>query len=188
MAPSKSAALGGPGRDPSGTARVRPRSAAGGAGNSAQGIEADELPPLAGKRVLHLQCHFGADSLKLRTSAAPPKSSASISPPRRSPPPADLAREIGPRRSGAVRGSRCLDAPVAVPEPHGFDLVYRNLGSDLLASGHPGLGQNRRGDAAPRRRAVPRRGPSRRLRAGRRHAHRGRHARIFRSLFLGATR
>src|SRR3954447_891068 len=28
-------------------------------------IEADELPPLGGKRVLHLQCHFGADSLKL---------------------------------------------------------------------------------------------------------------------------
>src|SRR3954454_18427584 len=28
-------------------------------------IEAAELPQLAGKRVLHLQCHFGRDSLML---------------------------------------------------------------------------------------------------------------------------
>ena len=34
------------------------------------GIEADELPPLAGKRVLHLQCHLGADSLKLMQRGA----------------------------------------------------------------------------------------------------------------------
>lgn len=28
-------------------------------------IERDELPPLAGKRAVHLQCHFGADTLIL---------------------------------------------------------------------------------------------------------------------------
>ncbi|MBV9552690.1 MAG: class I SAM-dependent methyltransferase, partial [Alphaproteobacteria bacterium] len=33
-------------------------------------IEDAELPPLAGKRVLHLQCHFGADSLKLAQRGA----------------------------------------------------------------------------------------------------------------------
>jgi len=33
-------------------------------------IEEAELPPVAGKRVLHLQCHFGADSLTLAQRGA----------------------------------------------------------------------------------------------------------------------
>src|SRR5437764_1588360 len=33
-------------------------------------IEEAELPPIAGKRVLHLQCHFGADSLTLAQRGA----------------------------------------------------------------------------------------------------------------------
>lgn len=36
------------------------------AGNARLGpIEAAELPGVAGKRIVHLQCHFGADSLRL---------------------------------------------------------------------------------------------------------------------------
>src|SRR5512133_3132023 len=34
------------------------------------GIEATELPPVAGKRIVHLQCHFGVDSLKLAQRGA----------------------------------------------------------------------------------------------------------------------
>ena len=33
-------------------------------------IEEAELPPVAGKRILHLQCHFGADSLTLAQRGA----------------------------------------------------------------------------------------------------------------------
>ncbi len=45
------------------------------------GIEAEELPPLAGKRVLHLQCHFGADSLKLLQRGAAEIVGVDFSPP-----------------------------------------------------------------------------------------------------------
>src|SRR5215212_1902919 len=33
-------------------------------------IEEAELPPVAGKRIVHLQCHFGADSLRLAQRGA----------------------------------------------------------------------------------------------------------------------
>jgi hypothetical protein len=49
-------------------------------------IEEAELGPVDGLRVLHLQCHFGRDSLTRRAAAQ--RSQASISRRRRSRPPA----------------------------------------------------------------------------------------------------
>ena len=70
-------------------------------------IEAGELPPLAGKRVLHLQCHFGADSLMLlqaRRRRNRRRRFLRVGHRRR---PRSCAGDRG-RRSGAFRRSRCL--------------------------------------------------------------------------------
>ncbi|MGE0257900.1 MAG: class I SAM-dependent methyltransferase [Alphaproteobacteria bacterium] len=92
------------------------------------GIEAKELPPLAGKRVLHLQCHFGADSLKLLQLGAAEIVGIDFSPPaiavaRR------LAREIGVAERARFVEADVYDAPDAVAGPHGFDLVFVTWGA-----------------------------------------------------------
>jgi len=80
-------------------------------------IEEAELGPVAGLRVLHLQCHFGSDSLRLAQCGAevvgldfsPPAIAAARG----------LADEMG--LAGRVRfvEADLYDAPAASPEPTG---------------------------------------------------------------------
>src|SRR4051794_3372272 len=91
-------------------------------------IEAGELPLLPGKRVLHLQCHFGADSLMLLQSGAAEIvgvdfSASAIAAAR------NLAREIGVADRARFVEADVYDAPDAVPKPHGFDLVFVTWGA-----------------------------------------------------------
>src|SRR5208282_1849019 len=85
-------------------------------------IEEAELPPLAGKRVLHLQCHFGADSLRLTQRGAtvvgldfaPPAIAAA----------GRLASEVGLADRARFVQADLYDAPAAIPEPAAFDIVF----------------------------------------------------------------
>lgn len=92
------------------------------------GIEAEELPPLEGKRVLHLQCHFGADSLKLLQGGAAEIVGVDFSQPAIAAA-QQLAREMGLAERARFVEADVYDAPVAVPEPHGFDLVFVTWGA-----------------------------------------------------------
>ena len=83
-------------------------------------IEEAELPPVAGKRVLHLQCHFGADSLRLAQRGA------DVVGLDFSAPAIDAARVLADELLLAGR-ARFVQADVydtlrAVPMPHQFDL------------------------------------------------------------------
>jgi SAM-dependent methyltransferase len=90
-------------------------------------IEAAELPPVAGQRVLHLQCHFGADSLRLARQGAEVVgldfSSAAIVAARA------LAEEVGLADRVQFIEADVYDAVQAVPLPHGFDLVFVTWGA-----------------------------------------------------------
>ena len=90
-------------------------------------IEEAELPPVKGKRVVHLQCHFGADSLALAQRGAEviglDFSAPAIEVARR------LASELGlADRVGFVHAD-LYDALEAVPAPHGFDMVFVTWGA-----------------------------------------------------------
>jgi SAM-dependent methyltransferase len=91
------------------------------------GIEEAELPPVAGKRVLHLQCHFGRDSLTLAQRGAEVVgvdfSGPAIAAAR------GLATELGCAERARFVEADLYDAPRAVPMPHGFDLVYVTWGA-----------------------------------------------------------
>jgi SAM-dependent methyltransferase len=91
------------------------------------GIEEAELPPVAGKRVLHLQCHFGADSLMLAQRGAAVVgldfSAPAIATARR------LASEMGLAERARFVEADLYDALEAVPAPHGFDLVFVTWGA-----------------------------------------------------------
>lgn len=94
-------------------------------------LEEAELPELigevAGLRVIHLQCHFGADTLALAQRGAQVVgvdfSSPAVAAAR------DLAAELG--LSGRARFVECnlYDAPEAVGEAGAFDLVYASWGT-----------------------------------------------------------
>jgi SAM-dependent methyltransferase len=85
-------------------------------------IEDAELGCVRGLRVLHLQCHFGVDTLKLAQRGAAVVgldfSPAAIEAARK------LAAEHG--LGGSVRFvlADLYDAPTAIPEPASFDLVF----------------------------------------------------------------
>lgn len=90
-------------------------------------IEEAELPPLEGKRVAHLQCHFGADSLTLAQRgaevvgldfSAPAISAAEA-----------LASELGLARRTRFVCADLYQALGAIPAPHGFDLVFVTWGA-----------------------------------------------------------
>jgi SAM-dependent methyltransferase len=90
-------------------------------------IEAAELPRVAGKRVLHLQCHFGADSLRLAQQGADvvgldfsPAAIAAAG---------ALADELGLADRAQFIEADVYDAPQAIPAPHGFDLVFVTWGA-----------------------------------------------------------
>jgi SAM-dependent methyltransferase len=91
------------------------------------GIEEAELPRVEGLRIAHLQCHFGADSLKLAQRGAEVVgldfSAPAIFAAR------SLANELG--LAGRVRFvcANLYDALQAIPAPHGFDLVFVTWGA-----------------------------------------------------------
>ena len=91
-------------------------------------IEAGELPLLAGKRVLHLQCHFGADSLMLLQGGAAEIVGVDFSASAIAAA-CNLTQEIGVADRAHFVEADVYDAPDAVPEPHGFDLVFVTWGA-----------------------------------------------------------
>ncbi len=90
-------------------------------------IAAEILGPVDGRRVLHLQCHFGMDSLRIvRLGAAvtgidfsPPAIAAARS----------LAAEIGLADRARFVEANVYDALTALPEPGGFDRVFVSWGA-----------------------------------------------------------
>ena len=90
-------------------------------------IEEAELGPVEGLRVLHLQCHFGRDSLILASRGA--RSPAlDFSPPaiaaaRR------LAGELGLAGRTRFVEADLYDAPGAIAEPGAFDLAFVTWGA-----------------------------------------------------------
>ena len=90
-------------------------------------IEEAELPVVEGKRILHLQCHFGADSLTLAQRGAEVVgldfSAPAIELARR------LAGELGLAERASFLHADLYDALEAVASPHGFDMVYVTWGA-----------------------------------------------------------
>jgi SAM-dependent methyltransferase len=91
------------------------------------GIEETELPPVDGKRVVHLQCHFGADSLKLAQRGAEVVgldfSAPAIETAR------GLADELGLAGRARFVQADLYDALQAIPAPHQFDMVFVTWGA-----------------------------------------------------------
>ena len=91
-------------------------------------IERDELPPLGGKRIVHLQCHFGADTLKLLQHGA-----ASVVGLDFSGPAIDAARALAGELGFAARvrfvEADLYDAAAVIPETGTFDMVYVTWGA-----------------------------------------------------------
>ena len=86
-----------------------------------------ELGPVAGQRVLHLQCHFGRDTLVLAQRGAETVgldfSPAAITAAR------DLARELGLASRARFVEADLYAAPTAIPEPAAFDRVFVTWGA-----------------------------------------------------------
>jgi SAM-dependent methyltransferase len=137
-------------------------------------IEEAELGSLDGLRVLHLQCHFGRGSLILASRGATVVgldfSKPAIATANK------LAAELGLAERARFVEADLYDAPSAIPEPGGFDLVFVTWGAlcwlpDIrrwaeivahflkpggglyLAEGHPAAMVL--DDAAPRHDAMP---------------------------------
>jgi SAM-dependent methyltransferase len=90
-------------------------------------IEEAELGPVGGLRVLHLQCHFGYDSLVLAQRGAEVVG-LDFSPPAIATARA-LAAELGLAARARFVESDLYDAPKAIAEAHAFDLVYVTWGA-----------------------------------------------------------
>jgi len=90
-------------------------------------IEEAELPALDGKRVVHLQCHFGADSLKLAQRGAEVVgldfSAPAIAAAR------SLAAELGLADRARFVHADLYEAQQAIPKPHEFDMVFVTWGA-----------------------------------------------------------
>ena len=90
-------------------------------------IEEAELRPVAGLRVLHLQCHFGRDTLTLAQRGAEVVgldfSAPAIAAARA------LAAELGLADRARFVEADLYDAPAAIHEPAAFDLVYVTWGA-----------------------------------------------------------
>jgi len=86
-------------------------------------IEAGEIGEVAGKRLLHLQCHFGLDTLSLARRGAV-ATGLDFSAPA-----IEAARELAADTGLAARfvHSNVYDAPAALPET--FDVVYTGWGA-----------------------------------------------------------
>lgn len=91
-------------------------------------IEEAELGSVAGLRILHLQCHFGRDSLCLLQRGADSVVGLDFSAPAIAA--ADgLATELGLSGRARFVRSDLYDARAAIPEPGSFDLVYVTWGA-----------------------------------------------------------
>jgi SAM-dependent methyltransferase len=90
-------------------------------------IEEAELGPVDGVRILHLQCHFGRDSLILAQRGAVVVgvdfSSPAIAAAR------DLAAELGVNKRAKFIEADLYEAPNALSEPGSFDLVFVTWGT-----------------------------------------------------------
>jgi SAM-dependent methyltransferase len=90
-------------------------------------IEEAELWPVAGSRILHLQCHFGSDTLKLAQRGATVVgldfSAPAIEAARR------LAAELGLAERARFVEADLYDAPAAIPEAAAFDMVFVTWGA-----------------------------------------------------------
>jgi SAM-dependent methyltransferase len=90
-------------------------------------IEEDELGDVRGLRVLHLQCHFGRDTLILAQRGAEVVgldfSSAAIAAAR------ELANELGLAGRARFVEADLYDAPTAIGETHAFDAVFVTWGA-----------------------------------------------------------
>jgi SAM-dependent methyltransferase len=86
-----------------------------------------ELPDVSDKRILHLQCHVGCDTLSLAQRGAEAVgldfSAPAITAAQR------LSAELGLASRARFVQADLYDAPSAVPEPCGFDLVYVTWGA-----------------------------------------------------------
>jgi SAM-dependent methyltransferase len=90
-------------------------------------IEEAELGSVAGLRVLHLQCHFGRDTLTLAQRGAEVVgldfSAPAIAKAR------ELATELGLASRARFVEADLYHARAAIPEPHAFDLVFVTWGA-----------------------------------------------------------
>ena len=90
-------------------------------------IEEEELGPVDGRHILHLQCHFGADSLKLvqrgATVVGLDFSAAAIEAARQ------LASELGFADRARFVQADLYDAPAAIPGAAAFDMVFVTWGA-----------------------------------------------------------
>lgn len=90
-------------------------------------IEEAELGSVDGLRVLHLQCHFGRDTLTLAQRGADVVgldfSAPAIAKAR------DLARELGLEGRARFVEADIYDAVSAIPQPQAFDLVFVTWGA-----------------------------------------------------------
>ena len=90
-------------------------------------IEDAELGDVSGRRALHLQCHFGVDTLKLAQRGASVVgldfSPAAIEAANK------LAIELGLAGSARFVLADLYDAPSAIPEPQSFYLVFTTWGA-----------------------------------------------------------
>jgi SAM-dependent methyltransferase len=90
-------------------------------------VEESELGSVAGLRVLHLQCHFGKDTLALAQRGAEVVgldfSSAAIAAAQK------LTEELGLASSARFVHADLYDAPQAINEPGAFDIVYITWGT-----------------------------------------------------------
>ena len=90
-------------------------------------IEEAELGPVSGLRVLHLQCHFGADSLVLAQRGA--EVTGIDFSPRAIAAARTLAAELGLAARARFVESDLYAAPSAVTEPASFDRVFTTWGT-----------------------------------------------------------
>lgn len=92
-------------------------------------IEEAELGPVDGLRLLHLQCHFGADTLVLAQQGADVVgldfSAPAIAAAR------ELATGLGLSARARFVQSDIYDAPAAIPEPASFDRVFATWGTTI---------------------------------------------------------
>jgi SAM-dependent methyltransferase len=90
-------------------------------------IEEAELGPVDGKHILHLQCHFGADSLKLAQRGATVVgldfSAAAVDAARH------LASELKLGHLAGFVHADLYDAPAAISEAAAFDMVFITWGA-----------------------------------------------------------
>ena len=123
--------------------------------------EIEQVGDVQGKTLLHLQCHFGIDSLSWAASAPP--SRAPTSPPRRSTLATRLAADLG--LDARFVESNVYDLPERLEGS--FDVVYTSRGRAGLAPRHPRLGARRRALREARRHLLHHRSAPDRVGAGR---------------------